>query len=71
MGRKTNERKEIERKLKKAGDKIFFPEHLYRRIERMIQDMNRKARASRMIMPDEQLYSQETTEGGIFVTRNL
>lgn len=74
MAKESNERKKIKASLLKKGDSLLFPERNYIKISRMLQDMNRLARANRDVKPDDVLYSVQregAPNGKFFVIRNL
>lgn len=73
MAKESEERKEIREKLVKKGDRLSFPISLYVKMARMTQDMNRLARANRVVDIEDVLYSVQK-EGApadhFYVVRN-
>ena len=60
-------------KLIKKNDKIPFSLSLYVKVSRMVQDLNRLARANRLVEPEDVLYSiqqEGAPKGKFYVVRN-
>lgn len=73
MAKESEERKKVKEKLIKKGDRLLFSLTLYVKVSRMVQDMNRLARANRIVEPEDVLYSlqQEGAPcGEFYVVRN-
>lgn len=73
MAKESEERKKVKEKLTKKGDKLPFSLSLYVKVSRMVQDLNRSARAKRIVEPEDVLYSLQqegAPEGEFYVVRN-
>lgn len=57
MAKESEERKKVKEKLIKKNDKLPFSLSLYVKVSRMVQDLNRLARANRLVEPEDVLYS--------------
>lgn len=73
MAKESEERKKVKEKLVKKGDKLPFSLSLYVKVSRMVQDLNKNARADRVVGPDDVLYSLQKADapkGRFYVVRN-
>lgn len=71
MAKETEERKLI--KALSKGQKAFFAEITYRKVTRCVQDLNKCARADRLVETDQVLYSlivSDAPKGQFYVIRN-
>ena len=66
MAKESEERKKIK-------EKLPFSLSLYVKVARMVQDLNRLARANRLVEPEDVLYSiqqEGAPKGKFYVVRN-
>ena len=73
MAKESEERKKVKEKLIKKNDKLPFSLSLYVKVSRMVQDLNRLARANRLVEPEDVLYSiqqEGAPKGKFYVVRN-
>ena len=73
MAKESEERKKVKEKLIKKNDKLPFSLSPYVKVSRMVQDLNRLARANRLVEPEDVLYSiqqEGAPKGKFYVVRN-